>query len=302
MSVPNGIGEEANHEVNRRTPNSRFSSPKEVFRASMRSAFKWSVALTATVLFLLACASSPQVSQDDYLANKGFEELLKGNYRQAEANFEVALSINPDNAYALLNLGVVYQNTGRIGKAREMYEKVIELDPNEVAAEYSKEGYEGKSLVEIAKTNLRSLDQDSDQDGVWDDEDECPETPQGATANDLGCWVLKGLVFDPGRWKIKPEVHAVLDGVALILIENPELKIEIQGHTDNTGPSEYNLRLSEKRAREIRDYLIRKGINEKRLKSVGYGSSKPAASNNTPEGRAQNRRVELKPIPQRDGE
>ena len=82
-----------------------------------------------------------------------------------------------------------------------------------------------------------------------------------------------------------------------ILQKNPSLKLEIEGHTDNRGAADYNQRLSENRAKAVMDYLIVRGIASSRLSANGYGFSKPAASNATATGRAQNRRVELRPLP-----
>lgn len=115
--------------------------------------------LVASSIFLVACATgNSSLSQETYLTNRGYDELQKGNYRQAEANFEVALDINPDNPYALLNLGVIYQNTERKEKARELYQRVIALNPSEVAVRSDKEPFRGKTLVELAEENLRLLD------------------------------------------------------------------------------------------------------------------------------------------------
>ena len=135
---------------------------------------------------------------------------------------------------------------------------------------------------------------DSDGDGVPDSVDLCPDTPMGATVNKKGCWALKGVVlFDFDESTIKPEAHPLLDEVAVILENNPEMKGEIRGHTDSTGPEEYNQQLSEKRAEAVEQYLENKGIDPSRLTSIGYGESQPIASNETPEGRKENRRVEL---------
>lgn len=138
---------------------------------------------------------------------------------------------------------------------------------------------------------------DSDGDGVYDYLDKCPGTPAGAKVDARGCWVLKGVTFDTGKSTIKPLSFPVLDEVVTIMKKNPGLKVEIQGHTDNRGAEEYNQTLSENRARAVMEYLMQKGIEQGRLSYIGYGFAKPAASNLTAEGRAQNRRVELKPIP-----
>jgi outer membrane protein OmpA-like peptidoglycan-associated protein len=260
----------------------------------------------ATVLFvLLGCVTSPQVSQDAYLIDQGLKELSKGNYWQAEANLLVALDLNPTNPDTLLYLGDVYRNTGRMEKARQMYLRVIDLNPDQNAFRGNEKGTGGKSYLDVAKKNLESLSvtlnersvlKDSDRDGVIDDKDKCPRTPGGATVNDLGCWVLKGVLFRRGQWDINPQVYPALDEVVSILEMNPKLKLEIQGHTDNRGSVKHNRWLSELRAKVVRGYLVKKGIGEKRLTYVGYGFSKPVATNDTPEGRTQNRRVELRPI------
>ncbi|MCK5656345.1 MAG: OmpA family protein, partial [Deltaproteobacteria bacterium] len=93
---------------------------------------------------------------------------------------------------------------------------------------------------------------------------------------------------------IRTEAYPLLDEVASILEKNPEMEVEVQGHTDNTGSATYNQWLSEKRAQKVKDYLVSKGIDSSRLEAKGYGLTQPVASNATEEGRAQNRRVELK--------
>jgi OOP family OmpA-OmpF porin len=139
---------------------------------------------------------------------------------------------------------------------------------------------------------------DSDGDGVVDYLDQCPSTPVGATVNEVGCWSLKAtMLFDTNSSYIKVEAHPLLDEVVTILEKNPQIQVEIQGYADNTGTAEYNQWLSERRAKRVMDYLLTKGIVPERLKAKGYGSTRPVASNATEEGRAQNRRVELKRMP-----
>ena len=109
--------------------------------------------------------------------------------------------------------------------------------------------------------------------------------------------MLKGVRFDTAKWDIKPEGYGVINEAVDILKTNPSLKLEVQGHTDNRGAAGYNQDLSEKRAKAVMNYILGKGIANTRLTFVGYGFSKPATSNATAEGRALNRRVELKPLP-----
>ncbi len=137
---------------------------------------------------------------------------------------------------------------------------------------------------------------DTDGDGVFDKKDDCPNTPKAAKVNSVGCWVLKGLNFNYDKWDIKPKYNHLLDELVTILKNNPTMKLEVQGHTDNRGTAAYNKSLSKKRADSVRDYLVGKGIGAARLTTAGYGFDKPAATNDTDSGRAENRRVELKPI------
>ncbi len=142
----------------------------------------------------------------------------------------------------------------------------------------------------------RAVPTDTDGDGVYDSDDECPGTPKGAKVNIKGCWIIAGILFDYDKWNIKPVYYPALDEAVTVLEQNPDLKAEIQGHTDSIGSAAYNMKLSRKRAESVKSYLEKKGIHANRLKSEGYGFTKPVVPNTTPENRALNRRVELKPI------
>ena len=153
---------------------------------------------------------------------------------------------------------------------------------------------------------------DTDGDGVPDVRDNCPDTPEGesvdangcplpeatqsATVTDAGTWLYEDIKFDSGSTTIKPESYPVLAEIVTILKQNPNLKVEIQGHTDSAGSLALNNRLSGNRAQAVQKYLIDQGVNPDQLTSVGYGPSLPLMSNDTAEGRARNRRVELKPM------
>lgn len=134
---------------------------------------------------------------------------------------------------------------------------------------------------------------DSDGDGVPDSRDTCPNTPKGVKVNAVGCWELNGVFFDSDQAVIKDT--RALDEAVAILKANPKLTGEIHGHTDSTASADYNQKLSEARARAVRDYYIRQGIAPERIRVIGFGETRPAASNDTLEGRALNRRVELHP-------
>ena len=145
---------------------------------------------------------------------------------------------------------------------------------------------------------------DADGDGIDDTKDKCPGTAAGTRVDAAGCpilfteaktpVVLRGVTFETGRSALKPDSYTILDIVAASLVANAEIRIEIGGHTDNTGASATNLRLSQARADAVRAYLASKGVTPERMVSKGYGASQPVAPNTTATGRAQNRRVELR--------
>jgi len=105
--------------------------------------------------------------------------------------------------------------------------------------------------------------------------------------------VLKNIFFDVDMYDLKEKSITELQKVIRFLTENPQIKVEISGHTDNTGNQAYNQQLSEKRAQSVYSYIIENGINPKRLTRKGYGSSNPITPNDTEEGRQQNRRIEF---------
>jgi len=109
-------------------------------------------------------------------------------------------------------------------------------------------------------------------------------------------FVLKNIYFDYDKATLRPESKPELDKLLALLKKIPSLKVEISGHTDNKGSEEYNLKLSEDRAKAVVDYLVAAGIDPTRLTYKGYGFSQPIASNETDEGRQLNRRVEFKII------
>ena len=108
--------------------------------------------------------------------------------------------------------------------------------------------------------------------------------------------ILRGIHFDFDKYNIKPEWRAVLDEGAQTLMKRPDMKVVIEGHCDGKGTIPYNQTLSERRAKAVFDYFEARGISANRMQMTGYGKTKPKATNNTEEGRAINRRVELKVI------
>ena len=145
-------------------------------------------------------------------------------------------------------------------------------------------------------------DDDADNDGVLQNVDACPDTAEGAEVDERGCviirerMVLSGVQFGYDSADILPASEPVLQIAVQALRDNPDVRVEIGGHTDNQGGRSYNRDLSQRRAEAVRDYLVAHGIDTGRMTVRGYGFSRPVASNDTPEGQAQNRRIEFNVI------
>lgn len=149
---------------------------------------------------------------------------------------------------------------------------------------------------------------DADHDGVPDAEDACPKDPGEVNASDPktnGCpkltlqqgaiLQLRSVHFETNKWDLLPESFPILDEVAKMLEQHKEYdEVIIEGHADDRGTHEWNLRLSRHRAKAVVDYLVKKGIKRSRLAYVGYGDTKPIDPARTDEARAKNRRVEVR--------
>ncbi|MDX2015784.1 MAG: OmpA family protein, partial [Myxococcaceae bacterium] len=150
------------------------------------------------------------------------------------------------------------------------------------------------------------------KDGVNDRVDNCineagPATNQGCPEKQKQLVVITRekliikdkVYFDTGKATIQKRSNALLDQIANIMSTHSEIGlIQVEGHTDNTGVPEQNLKLSQDRANSVKEYLVKKGVADTRLKAVGFGQDKPADSNDTPAGRDNNRRVEFNIISQ----
>jgi OOP family OmpA-OmpF porin len=102
------------------------------------------------------------------------------------------------------------------------------------------------------------------------------------------------VLFDFDKSNVKPEAAAILDRLVAFMNENKDKKAALAGHTDNIGTEAYNQKLSERRVNSVRDYVVKKGVDSGSISGQGFGESKPIADNKTAEGRAKNRRVEIK--------
>ena len=145
---------------------------------------------------------------------------------------------------------------------------------------------------------------DTDKDGVNDEEDKCPNLP--GPASNQGCPVINeevrkrvdyaanNILFVTGSAKLQSKSFKGLNEVVKILQDNPDMKLAIDGHTDNVGNDAFNQKLSDDRAASVKAYFVSKGIDEGRITSEGHGESQPIADNKTAAGKQKNRRVEMK--------
>jgi outer membrane protein OmpA-like peptidoglycan-associated protein len=153
------------------------------------------------------------------------------------------------------------------------------------------------TAVEIAALQTTGLD--TDGDGVPDSTDLCSATQQNVTVDGTGCADgvvinLEGVNFRYDSHELTGEAQHILDRIADILTQQPELRLEVAGHTDAQGDPAYNQWLSLKRAEAVRDYIVAQGVNPNHIGAGGYGGQRPVADNSTKEGLRMNRRVELR--------
>ncbi len=144
---------------------------------------------------------------------------------------------------------------------------------------------------------------DKDKDGVADKDDLCPDV--AGPASNKGCPEItkeevkkleqyaKTIYFRTNSAEFTKKTYPILEAIVVIMKNNPASRFRIEGHTDSQGSDEYNMKLSDRRANAVRDYLISKGISADRLEAKGYGETRPIATNKTAAGRAKNRRVEI---------
>lgn len=154
-----------------------------------------------------------------------------------------------------------------------------------------------------ATVDARGCRVDTDGDGVYDEDDRCARTPSGTEVDARGCpvlfeeettaLVLEGVTFETNSAQLTSSARTTLDRVAESLIGNPDVRVRVVGHTDNTGSRAYNIDLSRMRAETVVSHLVAQGVAAERLEAEGVGPDQPVASNETAAGRQQNRRVEL---------
>lgn len=235
--------------------------------------------LTADASLYTLVGAGVEVFDDEA---KGNEDGLFGNYgagikykvaEELSLKFDVRHVIEADhgdnNLLYTLGFAVPF---GEVAKAAPVVEKPAPVEtPAPVAAP-----------------------KDTDGDGVIDNLDECPDTMKGAKVDTVGCMTLINLNinFDTDKSVIKDSYNSRIAEFAKMMKANPKLKASIEAHTDSVGSNAYNQKLSERRAASTVKALTDLGVDSTKIKAVGFGETRPVASNETVEGRAENRRVE----------
>lgn len=217
-------------------------------------------------------------------------------FARAEYRYDDMVNETVEHNNYVLEAGLRFGSDSVSGAAQSTRNNMT--DEAEAAA--AKQAEEARKAAEAeaaaAKARLAATI-DTDADGVVDVKDKCAGTPADVTVDGDGCpdfkGKLQGVYFETSSAKLTANSETILDGVAAELKRYPDLAVEIQAYTDSRGSDELNLKISEDRAQSVRAYLINKGVSGDQLSAKGYGEANPVASNDTVEGRAQNRRVEL---------
>jgi len=180
-----------------------------------------------------------------------------------------------NDSYLTIDFGLVYYfKKGPVSRLNDLYTGIKnDVDYDRI-----------ESMIKKYATEPTTIDYDRIEDIV----------KKYQSAGTVENWYLVGVNFEFNKSTLRPESIPILYNAAEILLSQPDLNVEIQGYTDNTGSEKYNQQLSQKRANAIRDFLVAKGVSASRLTAVGFGEANPVMDNRTATGRAFNRRIEFK--------
>ena len=205
----------------------------------------------------------------------------------------------PDDAYAGLGIGLTFQSDrGKLDDDMDgltnREEKLLGTDPKNPDTD----GDGLKDGEEITNFKTDPLKKDTDG-GTVDDGVEVKRGTNPLNADDdvvkVGVpMILEGVTFATGKADITPESAIILEQSLKTMNIYPEIEVEIGGHTDNVGKKSSNVKLSQKRADSVKDWLVSKGVDPKRISTKGYGPDQPIVPNDTPENKRKNRRIEFK--------
>jgi outer membrane protein OmpA-like peptidoglycan-associated protein len=266
-------------------------------RRSAGMASRTLITVTGLAAVLAACASAPQRNEQletarvevqnlsaDPLAQQAASNDLdaaRASLGQADSAFQQKESPEKVNQLAYLALRHAQAGEARIADARARQEVAkAQEERNRILLESREsEARNAKTQAQAAQSELAQARQEIQKLGA--------QTDRGLVMT------LSDVLFDTGRATLKPGADRDLDRLAQALKDNPNTRVLIEGHTDSVGSEDYNQRLSERRAEAVGDALRMRGVPTDRYEVKGLGKDFPVASNNTPAGRQQNRRVEI---------
>ncbi len=174
---------------------------------------------------------------------------------------------------------------------------------NKILATFRTDSIDGKYRFDLSSEGSYAIDVKKEGYLYYSENFTVPESDNSQTINQTMLLnklevdqiiILGNIFFDTDKTTLKPESMKEIESVYHLMIDNPTMEIELSGHTDNVGNTAYNKNLSLRGANVVKEVLVKKGIPANRITTTGYGFDKPIATNNTAEGRAENRRTELK--------
>jgi len=234
----------------------------------------------------VAKMSNTAVGSAPYLQRNSTQLLLGAGF---EYGSKIGLGVRVE--YITFDVDAQYAQIGfvyRVGRAMRQRTLPVPTVTNE------------KILAPLPTLAVKVASPDLDADGVLNSRDQCSSTNPGVVVDVDGCaifdGVLEGVNFFSASAKLTPKAKSILDEAANTLKQYSRVKIKVSAHTDNQGSEIYNQTLSAQRAESVVEYLGDQGVNRQNMISAAFGESQPVAKNNTPQGRAQNRRVELRAI------
>ena len=254
--------------------------------------------------------------QVDFIGADNFDGLNYGGNKDAFGFMHIGLEIgigNNKKPQLATHNPVASMRTEYLGIEQSL---ILQIEKQKAEINKLRTDLDAKTeQINATNASLIKFTMDSDNDGVPDLFDKCPNTPAGTIVDGSGCPLVlvrppmgRGIVteqdkkvvkdavdnleFDFGKATLRPVSFATLDRLAQLLTDK-NLNLKLSGYTDNKGPDWVNLKLSKDRAEAIRIYLVRKGVNSSHITATGYGAAQPIADNNTTEGRQMNRRVEF---------
>ncbi len=237
---------------------------------------------------------------DRLLARQGFGAFWKLGIGAMENSSNLQFTRRND-VHAMAGLGVEYGTKVGIALRGEVeaFDRDAQLASLSLLWRFGGRGTRDDGLFSSTGVAPVSIDlfDDDDGDGVPNNIDDCSDTVAGSPVTATGCdmfgGVLEGVLFESGSDKLTDDAQVVLNDAADVLLNHPDVNIEVQAHTDSQGAANFNLDLSKKRALSTVRYLMLRGVPSEQLQARAFGESKPMENNDTAEGRQANRRVEF---------